>query len=332
MSDRWTADALLELARAYQPASILLAAAELDLFGALEKEPLNAEGLATELGADPRATRILADALTALGLLDKSDTLYSPASGVAETLTADGSRSVLPMLWHQANCMRSWVQLAATAKTGRPAGDHESIRGAEADRAAFIEAMEVASRHAAEDLIAALAPLSFQHLLDVGGGPATWTRAFLRLVPEARATLYDLPEVIPLSRAHIAAAGLGDRVEFVAGDFYNDAALPAGADLVWISAIVHQNSREQNRSLFSKVHAALVPGGELMIRDMVMNDLHTSPRAGALFAVNMLVRTESGGTYSFAELREDLEIGGFGEPTLVHGARDMDCVVRARRL
>ena len=236
------------------------------------------------------------------------------------------------MLCHHANCLRSWAQIAATVQTGHPTEDTTSIRGAEADQAAFIEAMEVASRHAAAKVVACLAPLSFRHLLDIGGGPGTWTIAFLRAVPETRATIFDLPHVIPLSHRHIEAAGLGDRVDFVGGDFYVDAALPAGADLAWVSAIAHQNSRQQNRDLFAKVHAALAPGGRLMIRDIIMNDAHTSPRAGALFAVNMLVRTEAGGTFSFAELREDLARAGFGDPTLISGDRDMDSVLEAPKL
>jgi SAM-dependent methyltransferase len=120
-------------------------------------------------------------------------------------------------------------------------------------------------------------------------------------------------------------------VRFVAGDLDADAALPSGADLVWVSAIVHMNSRAQNRELFRKVHAALVPGGRILIRDMVMDDSHTNPRAGALFAVNMLVRTEGGGTFSFAELCEDLATAGFRDPTLRRGQRDMDAIVSAVR-
>ena len=329
MPEEWTRETLLEMARAYQPASVLLAAAELDLFGALSNESLTAEELAVAIQADLRATRVLADALTSLELLVKRDSFYSLAPGVVETLTGGGSETLLPMLCHQANCLRSWAQIAATVKTGRPAADEPSIRGTKADQAAFIEAMEVASRHAAARVVASLEPLSFTHLLDIGGGPATWTIAFLRAVPEARATIYDLPEVIPLSHRHIEAAGLGDRVDLVAGDFYTDSALPAGADLAWVSAIVHQNSREQNRALFAKVHSALARGGQLMVRDIVMDDAHTSPPAGALFAVNMLVRTEAGDTFSFAELCEDLASVGFGDSTLIRGARDMDSVLRA---
>lgn len=328
MSDTWTGNRILDLARAYQPACVLLAAAELDLFGALAAGPRTAGELSAALRCDRRATTILADALAALGLLEKRDGAYAAAPGVAGHLA--GPASVVPMLRHQANCLRSWAQLAAVARSGRPALS-PSILGEEGDRDSFIEAMEVASREAAPQVVASLAPLRFERLLDVGGGPGTWTAAFLRAVPGARATLYDLPGVIPIARRHLDAAGLGPRVDFVAGDLAADPSLPAGADLAWVSAIVHMNSRAQNRDLFRKVHAALVPGGRILIRDIVMDDTHTRPPAGALFAVNMLVRTEGGGTFSFAELGADLEAVGFRDPTLARGERDMDAIVAAAR-
>ena len=331
MADDWTGESLLELGRSYQAACVLLAAAELDLFGALADAPLTAARLAAAVEADERATRILADALVALGLLDKRDGAYAPVPGTVPALAGDGPETVRPMLLHQANCLRSWASLAATARAGEPVEDGPSIHGLEADRAAFIEAMEVTNRHAAAKVVAALGPPAFRHLLDVGGGPATWTIAFLRAVPEARATLYDLPEVLPIARRHLEAAGLAERVDLVAGDFYADPALPAGADLAWVSAIAHQSSREQNRGLFAKVHAALAPDGEILIRDMVMDPSHTSPAAGALFAVNMLARTPAGDTYSLDELSEDLAHAGFGEPILTPGEREMDSVLRAPR-
>jgi len=331
MSRPWTGETLLEMARAFQPACVLLAAAELDVFGALAREPMTAEALATAVRGDRRATGTLADALAALGFLEKRSGVYSPAPGVAETLTGKGPAGVLPMLLHQANCLRRWAELAAVVRTGCPAERRASVRGPEADYTAYVEAMEVVSRDPAAGVVAALGPPSFGHLLDVGGGPATWTIAFLRAVPGARATLFDLPEVIPIARGHVEAAGLADRVRFVGGDFAAGDPLPAGADLAWVSAIVHQNSRRQNRELFAKVHTALVPEGQIMIRDIVMDDTHTSPPGGAMFAINMLVATEGGGTFSFAELSEDLQDAGFGDPVLVRGERDMDWVVRARR-
>jgi hypothetical protein len=134
--------------------------------------------------------------------------------------------------------------------------------------------------------------------------------------------------VIPLARQRIADAGLSDRVSLVAGDFYVDD-LPAGADFAWLSGVAHQNSRQQNRALFARIYAALPRNGVLVIRDVVMNESRTEPVTGALFAVNMLVGTEAGGTYTFDEFRQDLTEAGFSEITLVHHDEYTGSLIRA---
>jgi predicted O-methyltransferase YrrM len=273
---------------------------------------------------------ILLDALAALGFLVKQGDRYKVPEDLTQLLCEQSAQNVLPMIRHQANCLRRWAELPVVARTGKRPEAGPSIRGAAADQADFIGAMHNISSPIAAEVIGHLQPLKFRHLLDVGGGPGTWTIAFLRAVPKARATLFDLPPVTSMARARCVEAGLADRVTFVGGDFYTDE-LPAGADLAWLGAICHQNSREQNRALFAKVHKALADGGCVVIRDVVMDPSHTSPAGGALFAVNMLTATEAGGTYTFDEYREDLRQAGFSEAVLVHQDEFMSSLIRAKK-
>ena len=103
---------------------------------------------------------------------------------------------------------------------------------------------------------------------------------------------------------------MAQRVNLVSGD-YNVGTLPRGADLVWMSAITHQNSPEENRVLYRRVAEALESGSRLLIRDIVMDESRTASPTGALFAVNMLVATAGGGTYTLAEIRDDLYSAGY---------------------
>jgi SAM-dependent methyltransferase len=329
MRKKWTEEKVAAICRGFQPACVLMAGAELGAFDALADTRMTAQALARRLKADARAMRMLADALASLGLLTVRDGRYSLRAGAADVLTETGRRRGLAMVRHQANCLRSWAQLARVVKTGRPAEDAPSIRGAAADQAAFIEAMDDASRSLAPKLVKRIGPPPFRHLLDIGGGPGTWAIAFLRAAPSARATLFDLPHTMPIARKHIAAAGLQSRVRFVAGDLESGQALPPGADLAWISAIVHMNSRAENRRLFRKTRAALVEGGRVLIRDVVMRESRTAPAGGALFAINMLVNTPRGGTYTFRELSEDLLAAGFKKPCFLHKGEAMDSVIQA---
>ena len=330
MAKKWTQDEILGLASGYQRACVLTAAADLDIFSILNGAPMTAPALAAQLAADARATTVLLDALVALELLIKQQSSYSVAADIAQLLTETGADSILPMVRHQATGLRRWVQLSRVVQSGKAAEGVPSVRGAQADYEAFIGAMHNVSAPMADTLVAELQPLRFRHLLDVGGASGTWTIAFLRTVPEASATLFDLPDVIPLARKRIADAGLTDRVTFAPGDFYEDE-LPSGADLVWLGAIAHQNSRQQNRTLFARIHTAMQARGSLIIRDVVMDESRISPPGGAMFAVNMLVATEAGGTYTFDEYRRDLTASGFADVNLIRQDDFMNSLIRATK-
>ncbi len=321
---------LLEMMAAFRPSCVLGAAAELDLFDLLGDESLSGQAIAQRLDSDLRATTMLLDALAGLDILDKREGRYGVPAELRPLLTAAGPQTVLPMVRHSMNILRGWAQLAWVAKAGIPGPRQASIRGFEADRAAFIAAMHSVSGPIADTLVARLGPPQFHHLLDVGGASGTWTLAFLRAVPGAKATIFDLPDAIHQARDRLADTEFADRVTLVPGDFYHDE-LPGGVDLAWVSAIIHQHSREHSRELFAKVHNALVPGGRIAIRDVVMHADRTRPSAGALFAINMLVNTDTGGTFTFEEIAEDLRAAGFVHPELPLHGDQMDSVVLATR-
>jgi precorrin-6B methylase 2 len=327
--NRYSVDQLTEMARGFQAASILIAAAELDVFTILDAAPVAGEELARRLSADARASVVLLDALASMDLLEKRDGGYSVPADLVPILTEAGESSILGTLRHQGNCMRCWGQLAKVVLTGRPCRE-ESVRGSAADIESFIRAMNEISGRIAAALVKSIGPLQFTHLLDIGGASGTWTILFLQLYPGAKATIFDLPEVISMAAGVAAAPGMAGRIRLAAGD-YNTDEFPPGADLAWVSAIVHQNSRDQNRGLFRKVIAALAPGGQMLIRDIVMDESRTTPVAGAFFAVNMLVATPDGGTFTFNELGEDLSSAGFTDIRLLREGEIMDSVVSARK-
>ncbi len=330
MATAWNGESLSGIMRSFQSACILLAATELDLFTILSPKAISAHDAARLTGSDPRGMRTLLDALAAMGLLLKAGELYRPAPGTVEVLTAGGKATQLAMAQHQANCLRNWAQLARVVKTGKPANREPSVRGEAADYASFIEAMNNVSAPAAQPLVESMPELKFSHLLDVGAASGTWTIAFLRRYPEARATLFDLPVVIPQAQERLTEAGMAQRVRLVGGDFAVDA-LPPGADLAWVSAIVHQNSREQNRKLFKSVARALPGDGQILIRDFLMDESRAQPAGGAMFAINMLVATEAGGTFTVGELKDDLEAAGFIDARVVVADGTMNSLLLARK-
>jgi predicted O-methyltransferase YrrM len=316
MSSKHTEESILELARGFMASRVLLSAAELDLFTLLAAKTLTAEQIAAETKAGLRGITILLDALSALGFLVKSDGGYRTESSAVPLLSADASDSVLPMVLHMGAVWQNWSQITdiVLGKT-TPSMKKEGAL-AKDNRKAFIGAMHVVASKAAPEVVAAINPGPARRLLDVGGGSGSYTLAFLNAAPAMQATLFDLPPVIEMARDRVQAAGMVDRVTLVTGDFYKDE-LPPGHDLALLSAIIHQNSPEQNEALYAKIFRALDSGGRIVVRDHVMSADRTQPLEGALFAVNMLAGTQGGRTYTFDEIKSGLTAVGFNRINLI---------------
>ncbi|MBN1344010.1 MAG: methyltransferase domain-containing protein [Phycisphaerae bacterium] len=330
MADQWTGEAVLKLARSYQDSQALLASSELGIFEALGPAAKTAEDLSGDLGLDKRGIEVILNALVSAGLLAKEGGAFSIPGSLVPFLSETDPLTVLPMVRHQATCAHRWDRLAEVARSGQPPSFIGEMVRDEVQQRAFIQAMHVIGRQMADRIVGILAPTRFRRALDVGGASGTYTIALLRAAPGMRVTLFDLPPVVEMARDRLTEEGLIDRADLACGDFYKDA-LPGGHDLVLLSAIIHQNSPQQNRALYAKCREALDPGGTLVIRDIVMDDSHTRPPGGAQFAINMLVGTEGGGTYSLAEIKADLEAAGFGGIELLQQGTWMDGLVMARR-
>jgi predicted O-methyltransferase YrrM len=319
---------ILQLAQSFMECRILHAAAELDIFTLLHKTPLSAAEVAERIGGSPRALAALLDAVAAIGYLAKRGRTYHCEDTVARFLSSDSPDSVLPVVLHMSYLWGPWARLADIAK-GIPAAKEEFdfSRDAE-DMRAFIGAMHSIGAPLAKEIVASVNPGASRALIDVGGGSGTYTIAFLRAVPEIRATIFDLPEVIEMARERLAHEGLLDRVTLAAGSFYEED-LPQGHDLALISAIIHSNSLEENVDLYKKTFRALNPGGRLLVRDHVMAPDRIHPRDGAVFAINMLVGTSNGGCYTYEEIETGLLQAGFTKIRLIRQGDHMDAVVEA---
>jgi len=176
--------------------------------------------------------------------------------------------------------------------------------------------MIVSSRDMADQLAEAIDLSQARRLLDLGGGPGTYAIAFCRRRPELHAVILDLPLAVGVAEEEIAKAGMSDRITTHTADFLTDA-IPGGFDAVLISNIIHQYGVDENMLLFRRAREALNPGGRIIVKDMYVDESRTSPLFNALFAVNMLVRTPYGKTYTHDETIALLTASGFGDIQVV---------------
>ncbi len=322
-------DHVMEEVMTFWKSRIILTGAELDLFTLLDESPATSERIASMLGCDPRGMDRLLNALSALGLLQKQDNGVCCLNEAGRFLSSRHPETILPMMLHFNGLWNGWSHLTDAVRTGGPAPRPHWEKD-EPGRKAFIGAMHSIGLDLALEIADAFDASRFETLLDIGGASGTYTIAFLRKNPRLNAVLFDLAPVIQMARERLQAEGLDDRVMLVAGDFYKGD-LPAGCDLALLSAIIHQNSPAQNLDLYKEIYQSLAPGGSLLIRDHIMDASRTKPPAGALFALNMLLGTRGGDTYTFDEVKDALEKAGFTEVKWLRSGERMDSLVEARK-
>jgi predicted O-methyltransferase YrrM len=298
-------DQIIEMVSAFQKSRIILTAFELDVFTVIEGGRATSGEVATLLHADERAVDRLLDALCALGFLVKEKGRFANTS-LSRRYLVKGSEEYLSRIGHTLNVYRTWGTLTEAVKKGT------SVTNKDYDQFSlvnFIEAMHFRARKTADRLVSHIDLAGVERVLDVGGGSGVYSMAFALAKPGLRSVVYDLPRVTELARKYIDAAGLTDRVSTMEGN-YNSDDFGAGYDLIFMSAIVHINSYDENAALVAKAFRSLNPGGAIVIQDHLMEDDRTAPVRGALFALNMLVNTQKGDTYTEQEMRQWLESAG----------------------
>ncbi len=299
---------IMELATAFQRSRPLLTAFELGLFTTLTEDARTSEETADALGTNPRATDRLMNALVALGLLEKRDGRFSNAP-LAEAYLVKGRPEYLAGLGHTNHLWNTWSRLTDVVRSGEPAvAAGVDDRGDDWLRP-FIAAMHFRAKQSASEVVGLLDLDGVSRILDLGGGSGAYATAFARAGRGISAVVFDLPNVVPLSKMYIAQEGLAAEVTTATGD-YLTAPLGGGFDMVFMSAVVHSNSADDNRLLMRKAAGALKPRGQIVVQDFLIGEARDGPLLPALFALNMLVGTTEGDTYTESEVRSWMREAG----------------------
>ncbi len=299
---------IMQLAAGFMSAKHLFAANELGVFEALADPPARFDALAARCGLTPRATRISADAMVALGLLERDGATYRNSEVAAAFLSGRGGADLRPLLrfWDKVS-YPAWESLAEALASGPPSALSE-IPG---ELQELVQAGIAAAT--AGPLRALVTTVDFsdrRRLLDVGGGNGSWSLALAAANPDLRATVVDLPTVVPIATQTIAAAGLAERVTVTAGDALREP-LPTGHDTCLLANLIHYFSPEENRNLLRHLRAAVEPGSRLLIADFWTDPTHTQPLMAALIAGEFAVHIAHGDVYSVEEGKEWLAETGW---------------------
>ncbi|HZV00371.1 MAG TPA: methyltransferase [Planctomycetota bacterium] len=319
MADLWdpptTPEQLVDRANVFFLTQALLTANRMGVFSSLGKEGRkDAAMLAKELQADPRAVGMLLDALSGAGFLAKDGKGRYACSNLAKKHLVPGSGAgyLGDYLHFQDLLWEPWGKLEQAIKTGRPTRAADMFQSNADEARRFIRAMHATGSLNAPFLAARLDIAGRETLVDVGGGPGTFAIHFCKQNPALKATVLDLPQTLETTKEILAEepSNVRDRITLKPCDFTRDD-LGGPYDVAFVSHVIHGHSDHRVHALLMKLRDSLGSNGLLLIHDFFTESAHTMPAFASLFALNMLVMTDGGRTWSYDETKEILESLGY---------------------
>lgn len=326
---------LLEIIRGYQYSLVLYQALKSGIFDSLNGNPKSADFLARETGYLPERVVFLLDALTSLGLVEKTGEKYAK-SPVAMTYLSRNSRFYLGDLINMElspEKNQHWKMLGSWLK-GETGEENDSHNPTAVFNPSFVRAMAqgVLCNKGFNKTISLVAGhscfKSARRLLDLGGGHGLFAIALKRIKPELNAVVFDLPHVEQVTREY--ARKYATDIDFHPGNFYEDE-LPPNQDIILTFDILHPVPPVQKEDVFAKVHRALKPGGYLFYKLRFLNAARTGPRRAALFALSIKLKNHSSHVYTLKEAEEMLDRIGFQVEDAADAGDAVSTIVIARK-
>lgn len=307
---------LRRLINGYQVTQTLHVVAVLQVADHLADGPRSAGELALATGTNEAALYRLLRAVSAVGVLEELPERRFRLTNLGHGLRSDvpesmaGWAAFVGRPYHFA----SWARLLEGVREGRNPFELEfgtdiwSYRRDHPEEAAiFNRAMNSLTGTMTESLVSGFDFARFHKIVDVGAGGGAMLAAILQRYPAITGVLFDLPHVVADAKSLVTEAGLGDRIELVAGSFLES--LPTGGDAYVLKSVLHNWPDDRAQRILRVCRDAMGASGALL----VVERLVPGPNEGMdvkYMDVNMFV-----GPGSFerdtAEWRALLQTGGF---------------------
>lgn len=313
-------DRILQLAWGFAPTLIVATALRHRIFDLLEASPATLQQLVQRTGASERGLRAILNALVGIEFLRRDKDQYHLTPESTEYLVSNKPTYYGTYFTHMTSqLLPVWLHLDEAVQTGKAVDPVNQQHQGQTFFREFVESLFPLNYPAARTLGEHLEIHRSQgrvSVLDIGAGSGVWGIALAHLSRHVRVTAVDWPEVLNVTRRVAVREGVPDRITTVAGDLLQ-VSLGKDHQLAIIAHILHNEGRERGQALLRRAFLALAPRGTLAISEFLPNDERTSPPNALIFAVNMLVHTEHGDTFSFREISQWLADAGFEKPRLL---------------
>jgi ubiquinone/menaquinone biosynthesis C-methylase UbiE len=305
----------------YIPSRVLSAGLQLGLFSEIAAGHDTAATAARAAGASERGIRMLLDALTVCKLLTKRAGRYS-LTPVAEQYLVRESQDYIGAFLESDAAWQSWGRLTDVIRSGQPFLRVEKQELAEIFFPMLVKTLHVLHRERARAAAKSLGTLGAKgrgskalRVLDVACGSGVWSIPLAEANSKTRVTAQDFPALLQVTRQYADRHGVAGQYEYLPGDLKEVNLGESRYDVAILGNIVHSEGERASRDLFRRLHRALLRGGRIVIADMVPREDRSGPPFPVFFALNMLLNTEFGNTFTLAEYASWLKDAGFSGVT-----------------
>lgn len=328
-----TPERITQMAWGFAPPIMMDAAIRLGIFNLLEGGPKTLDEIAAQAKASPRGIKALVNGLVGLGLLARAGEKFSLTPESAAFLVR-GKPSYHGGLVHHlvGQLIPQWLKLADITTTGKPQWAVNQQQSGAEFFSQFVEDLYDFNAGAAKALADSLGDqLSGGEVkvLDLAAGSGVWGIALAKKSPSVRVTAVDWKGVTSVTQKVARREGVGDRLKTIDGDLL-EVDFGSGYRVATLGHILHSEGLDRSKTLLKKVAAALAPGGTIAIAEFMPNDDRTAPPTPLIFAVNMLVCTEKGDTFTLPELTAMLKETGFKDVRTVQAPAPSPIVVATK--
>jgi SAM-dependent methyltransferase len=281
---------LMRLMDGFVTTQLLYVVARLGVADVLTDGPRTAAQIAGAVGADAGALRRVLRGLVIEDVLAEDDEGRFALTEVgASLIPMRGALIVRGEVYY-----RSAAGLLHSVREGVPAFERvygerffDHLAAHPDHEAAFQGSMAGRAEQEARDVVAAFDFTGSRRLVDVGGGRGILLAEILRAVPDLEGVLLDRDAALPAARAHLAAAGVGDRAECIPGDFFST--VPEGADAYLLSRVLHDWHDDEARQILATCRRAMPAGSRLLVVDAVLPERANDRPAAIRMDLHMLM-------------------------------------------
>jgi SAM-dependent methyltransferase len=296
-------DDILDISWGWRPSILLLQAHSAGIFDAASGGWHTADQIAGKLDTDIRATSLLLDGLSGVGLIKKSGDKYKNGEAVERHLVRSAPEYKGSILELDKRSVTNWLKIGEVVKSGEPIPKPETNdEEKKAWQETFILAMDDLAGQFTDRMLDALPLQNGMRILDIGCGPATYLVGAALRFKNLTAVAFDRPMSEGVVAKAVEKAGVKERIEFKGGDFTTDDFDFGDAfDGILISQIIHIIDRESSADLIKRAVNVVKPGGFVAVHEMTLGP-DDDPGPAAVFSIQMMLGTKSGGVYTKQEI------------------------------